>query len=273
MKSVAGKNWLSNELQCDVIRLAELAGEAITQIAGTGRWRRSEKPDSSPVTEADLAAHDVLVAGLRKLSDLTVISEEDSIETQKVRPAELERFWLVDPLDGTRDFVAGRDSYVTCVALIENKQPVFGIIHAPKTRATWWAVRGAGCFGPDGERVVNHSTRHELLAVGSRSMPSERMQELYKNFAINSIDRFGSALKFCKVADGTYDIYPRLGPTSEWDTAAGQIILEEAGCKFIDLTTQAPMSYGKPQFKNSGFIAARGDLLLTPFFQFASRAK
>lgn len=238
-------------------RLAEKAGKEILTIYRRGNWDTSEKLDSSPITSADLAANEILVPGLRELSSEPIVSEESA-------PEELNgsnRFWLVDPLDGTRDFIAKLDTFVVSIGLIENHYPILGVIHSPVTGETWWAERGKGAFGPSGQRLKNQEMRVQLIAAGSRSMPSERMQMFYDHFSIQEIRRFGSALKFCRLAEGEVDLYPRFGPTSEWDTAAGQIISEEAGCKVLDLATGERLRYGKPGFINQGgFMASRVDL-------------
>ncbi|MES2963321.1 MAG: 3'(2'),5'-bisphosphate nucleotidase CysQ [Bdellovibrionota bacterium] len=237
--------------------LAEAAGREILSYYRSGDWSVTNKADDSPLTQADLAANLILTTGLAKLSTDPVISEESDLRTFGTS----RRFWLVDPLDGTRDFVAKLDTFVVCIALVEDSKPNLGMIHSPVTGETWWAKKNLGAFGPNGARIGNerkHTT--DLLAAGSRSIPTERMTMFYEHFQVSDVVRFGSALKFCKLAQGDFDLYPRFGPTHEWDTAAGQIIAEEAGCKVIDLATQAPMTYGKPGFLNRGFVASRADL-------------
>lgn len=223
----------------------------------SGEWTVSAKSDESPLTQADLAANQILVTGLEKLTAETIVSEESDPKSMTVGRS----FWLIDPLDGTRDFVSRLDSFVICIARIEDAEPVFGMIHAPVTGETWYAEKGGGCFGPNGERVFNGERRTALIAAGSRSMPSDRMRIFYEHFSIQEVQRFGSALKFCRLAEGKVDLYPRFGPTSEWDTAAGQIICEEAGCKVLDIATGERLKYGKPAFENrGGFMASRADL-------------
>lgn len=236
--------------------LAEEAGREILKIYRSGEWTVTEKGDDSPLTQADLAANAVLVKGLEDSFPELVISEEGDPALRTVS----DRFWLVDPLDGTRDFVARLDTFVVCVALIERDEPVFGLIHSPVTNETWWAEKGKGAFDRNGRRLHNTETRESLIAAGSRSLPSDRMQAFYDRFKIGEVLRYGSALKFCRLAEGQVDLYPRFGPTHEWDTAAGQIIAEEAGCKVIEVSSGERMRYGKPGFVNRGFVASRGDL-------------
>jgi 3'(2'), 5'-bisphosphate nucleotidase len=237
--------------------LAQTAGREIKKIYDGSEWTVTLKADESPITQADLKANEIITAGLKRLSNDLIVSEEG--ELPKEFPA---RFWLVDPLDGTRDFIAKKDTFCVCIALIENNVPILGVIHSPVTDELWWAEKGKGAFGPKGRLQNARNNMHDLIAVGSRSIPSDRMQRLYDVFRITHIERFGSALKFCKMAEGLFDIYPRFGPMMEWDTAAGQIIAEEAGCKVIDIHTEKPLLYGKPGLENRGFLCTRSDLHL-----------
>jgi 3'(2'), 5'-bisphosphate nucleotidase len=243
----------------DVRRLAEDAGREIMKFYRSGDWTVTSKTDESPLTQADLAANEIIVPGLKKLTNELIVSEESDPQSVVVG----DTFWLIDPLDGTRDFVGKKDTFVVCISRVENFYPVFGVIHAPVTGETWWAEKGKGAFGPSGERLdlEKNQKRAQLIAAGSRSMPSERMQMFYDHFAIQEIRRYGSALKFCRLAEGDIDLYPRFGPTSEWDTAAGQVIVEEAGGKILDIISGERLRYGKPGFENrGGFIASRADL-------------
>jgi 3'(2'), 5'-bisphosphate nucleotidase len=250
------KSDMQNELMREVKSIAEEAGRSIATIYRSGDWNLTEKADFSPVTQADLAAHDIIVAGLRKLTNDPIVSEEDKIPQKDVG----RNFWLIDPLDGTRDFVARLDTFAVCIARLENYVPILGVIHAPITKETWWAETGRGAYGPSGNRIVNDRRNLDLVATGSRSAPSEKMNKFYEHFKIKETIRMGSAIKFCKLAEGQFDLYPRFGATSEWDTAAAQIILEEADCKLIDIRSRLPMKYGKPEFANHGFVASRNDL-------------
>ena len=241
----------------DVKILAEAAGREIKKIYDGTTWTVTIKKDDSPITQADLRANEMIIEGLAKLSNDLIVSEEGEL------PSSLpNRFWLVDPLDGTRDFVAKQDTFCVCIALIEDGKPILGVIHSPVTDELWWAEKGKGAHNR--ERQIHNARTNltELIAVGSRSIPSDRMQRLYDVFGIAKVDRFGSALKFCKMAEGLYDVYPRFGPMMEWDTAAGQIIAEEAGCKVIDINTEQPLLYGKHALENRGFLCTRADLML-----------
>jgi 3'(2'), 5'-bisphosphate nucleotidase len=239
-----------------VRELAVEAGKEIARIYRENVWTVSSKADESPITQADLRANEIIVAGLKKFSTDPIVSEEGDVLLKN--PSS--RFWLVDPLDGTRDFVARKDTFVVCIALIEDGEPILGVIYAPISGELYSAEKGKGARGPQGELLFNRNTNSHLVAAGSRSTPSDRMQALYERFHIVRVERFGSALKFCKVAAGDFDLYPRFGPTKEWDTAAGQIIAEEAGCKVIDMTTGERLTYGKPGLDNRGFVCCRNDL-------------
>lgn len=240
----------------EIVRLAREAGAEILKIYRSGAWTVSAKGDDSPLTQADLAANDIILAGLRDLSADPIVSEESDPHSVVTG----ERFWLVDPLDGTRDFVAKLDTFVVSIGLVENGRPILGVIHAPVFGETWWASRGEGAFR-DGERIFNRSTREKLIAAGSRSIPSDRMKRFDEIFSIEEVRRFGSALKFCRLAEGQIDLYPRFGLIHEWDTAAGQIIAEEAGCKVIEISSGQVLGYGKPGLVHrGGFVASRADL-------------
>jgi 3'(2'), 5'-bisphosphate nucleotidase len=235
--------------------LAEEAGREILRYYRAGGWSVTTKDDASPVTQADLASNAILTRGLNEMAIAPIVSEENEPAKQLVSP----KYWLVDPLDGTKEFIAGRETFVISIGLIENGSPVFGLIHAPVTGETFWAEKGKGAFGPKGP-LFHSQVREKLIAAGSRSLNPNDLVHL--SLPVERVERIGSALKFCRLASGEIDLYPRFGPTGEWDTAAGQIICEEAGCEVRDLSTDRPLRYGKPQFLNAtGFIAAKVGIL------------
>lgn len=256
--------------------LALLAGQEILKIYRSGDWRVTSKPDESPLTQADLMANEVILKGLHRFSEIPVFSEEDEKTSGIGAPSSVpRRFWLVDPLDGTRDFVARLDTFVVSIGLVEDGYPILGVVFAPVLGELYWAEQGKGAWkafwtmdGVEpqvsnlfGERLTHSVHREKLIAAGSRSQASERMQFFYDHFKIEEVIRFGSALKFCRLAQGEVDLYPRFGPTHEWDTVAGQIIAEEAGCKVLDIATGERLRYGKPDLLNKGgFMASRNDL-------------
>jgi 3'(2'), 5'-bisphosphate nucleotidase len=267
----------------EIVRIAESAGHEILKIYRSNDWQVSAKSDDSPVTRADLAANEIIVRELHRLSSDPVISEEDSplgsdvvleageslqdqagpsLNGERGTVKKGRRFWLVDPLDGTRDFLARLDTFVVSIALVQDGFPVLGVLHAPVTGETWRAEVGRGAHGPLGQRLqIRSEVDRPLVAVASRSMASERMHLLYQQFGIGEVQRVGSALKFCRLAEGKVDVYPRFGPMREWDTAAGQILVEEAGGKVIELASGKRLEYGKPGFEHrGGFVASRSDL-------------
>ncbi|HEY3916179.1 MAG TPA: 3'(2'),5'-bisphosphate nucleotidase CysQ [Stellaceae bacterium] len=238
-------------------RAARAAAAAILDIYRTPFAVRS-KADASPVTEADERAEAIIIAALTEMTpDIPVIAEEMA---ERGLPAAARRFWLVDPLDGTREFVAKNGEFCTNIGLIDGDRPVLGVIHLPVANVTY-AGAGLGTATrqeqdavpvaiaartmPVSGAVVAHSRSHvnkEELAAYLASLPN-----VQKRIA-------GSAAKFCFVAEGSADLYPRFGPTMEWDTAAGQAILEAAGGS-VTTFDGAPLRYAKPGFRNLEFLA------------------
>ncbi|MES2856316.1 MAG: 3'(2'),5'-bisphosphate nucleotidase CysQ, partial [Bdellovibrionota bacterium] len=170
-----------------LLDLAESAGKAIMAVRSSGQWTVQSKGDASPLTQADLAANAILMAGLTTLSSDPIVSEESLIP--EITGS---RFWLVDPLDGTKDFINGEETFVVCFALIESGAPVVSVVHAPVSGETWWATKNGGSFKRTKEdqspRKISHPfPDRKLLAAGSRSIPSERMKSLYKLFGIERV--------------------------------------------------------------------------------------
>ena len=242
------------------IELAERAGRDILTVVQSGRLGTRTKADQSPVTEADLRSNEILLKGLGRASSDPIVSEESLDLVPKEIPWGRTRFWLIDPLDGTRDFIAGKKSYVVNVALIEGGRPVLGVVHAPALRDTYWATAGGGAF-KNGARIANaRSEQRDLIAYASGAPPTERSLDFMRRNAVAAVRPMGSAIKFCLVAEGLGDLYPRFGPTYEWDTAAGHAVLDEAGCRLLAIDSGEPLAYGKTDFLNGGFMALRADL-------------
>ncbi len=250
-------------LQKQIISIAQQAGEEILKFYRSSDLLVENKRDNSPVTKADLIAHEIIFSEISKISKEPIISEES--ELNKNLNLEKGQYWLVDPLDGTRDFVAGRETFCVSIGLIQNSLPVLGVLYSPVKKEFFWAAQGQGSFF-NGKKIFNLSARTELFGVASGvNQIANRMKSFLDISKIQKMTRYGSALKFASVASGEADIYPRFGETSEWDTAAGQIICSEAGCDVIDIKTAQVMKYSKPAFRNTGFIALRRDLV--PQFQ------
>ena len=250
------------DLAAPVCELARSAGAAILAV-----YRRDFdvelKDDRSPLTEADLASHHLLVDGLSALSpSLPVLSEESAEQIPASERLRWSRYWLVDPLDGTREFVKRNDEFTINIALIEDHQPVFGLVYAPALDELAWALRGQGAWLlRNGERVALHARRvpaSPVIAI-SRSHASAQTQAVLDAIGTHETLAAGSALKFIRLAQGVADLYPRMGPTSEWDTAAGQCVLEEAGGRLLDFAG-VPFHYNRgDSLLNPGFLAFGDD--------------
>lgn len=240
--------------------LAIRAGERIMEVYSRG-FIVEYKEDSSPLTDADKAAHEVIDAGLRKITpDIPVISEEgDEIPWSKRKS--FKRFWLVDPLDGTKEFVKRNGEFTVNIALIEGNTPVLGVIYVPVKGTLYFAEKGKGAFRQErgGNPVKLERTLlpagSRVRALVSRSHPSPELEEFLKAYNVASVVEAGSSLKFCLVADAAADLYPRFSPTSEWDTAAGHAIAEEAGC-LVALLDGRELSYNKESLLNPGFAVS-----------------
>ncbi len=241
-----------------VVALAEDAGRAILEVYSTD-FAVQEKDDDSPLTQADLAAHRRIDAGLKALTpDIPIISEESGLPEFAVR-REWSRYWIVDPLDGTKEFVNRNGEFTVNIALIEDHRPVLGVVHVPVQKKTFVGCVGLGARrrDPDGDWVgiqVAKSSHSPALIVGSRSHRGASLDEYLERIGEFDLVPMGSSLKFCVVAEGGADIYPRLGPTSEWDTAAAQAVVEQAGGSVVTLDGK-PMKYNaKEEILNPWFM-------------------
>lgn len=241
--------------------IAEDAGSRIMAFYGAASVEA--KGDGSPLTQADLAAHDAILAGLTAACpDLPVVSEEDAARAEAAPEGP---FILVDPLDGTREFISGNGEFTVNIALIDGGMPVAGVVHAPALGRTWVGALGAGATasGPDGAPrhpiVVRQPDAAGLVAVASRSHRDAETEAFLATLTVAGLRSVGSSLKFCLVAEGEADVYPRFGPTMEWDTAAGQAVLEAAGGCVLR-PDGSPFRYGKAgaAWRNGGFIAWGG---------------
>jgi 3'(2'), 5'-bisphosphate nucleotidase len=253
---------ITDTLREGAITLARDAAAAILGIYDSA-FAVEHKADASPLTAADLAAHRILVEGLERLTpDIPVLSEEAAEDaTWNVREG-WRRLWLVDPLDGTREFVKRNGEFSVNLALIEDGDVVFAVVQAPVGGALWHAARGAGAFRRDGERDVavqpRRPARAPLRVAASRSHRDGRTEAFIEQLGDVEPMSLGSSLKFCRLAEGSLDVYPRFGPTSEWDTAAGQCILEAAGGLVIDPKGR-PLRYNQRDTLLNGDFLALGD--------------
>lgn len=250
---------ITDEQMKAVIALTQRAGQAIMRIYLADELTWTVKCNATPVCQADLLSHEILVAGLEVLTPgLAIVSEEGGEQAAPRAPGG--RFWLIDPLDGTKEFISGRDEFTVNVALVDEGRPVFGVVVAPASGLTYWGAPGGGAFRADTAGVsaicaTQASATGPLRVVASKSHLDEQTQAFITSLGATELVRAGSSLKFCRIAEGAADIYPRLGPTCEWDTAAAQAVLEAAGGTVSTLSGQA-LQYGKPEILNPFFIAS-----------------
>lgn len=242
-----------------IVEIAKEAGEIILKYYNNlSDVSVQYKKDHSPLTTADLESSQYITEALKKNFGFPVISEE-SVPEYTIRK-NFQTFWLVDPLDGTKDFLAKTGQFTVNIALIESGIPTLGVIYVPAMDLMYYAKKGSGAF-LNGRPIFNSSKREQLIATDSVFHSSAETQNFLKTHGINQVLKFGSALKFGKLAEGTIDIYPRFEGSKEWDIASGHIILKEAGCSIIDLITKQEPAYNKPSMKNNFFIAGRNDVL------------
>lgn len=240
-----------------VADLAIKAGNAILTVYATD-FDVESKSDESPLTQADLASHNTIVAGLQRLTpEIPIISEEDGLPEFEVR-GQWSRYWLIDPLDGTKEFVNRNGEFTVNIALIDNGRPVFGVVHVPVQEKTYIGCEGRGSeLRQNGESRairVGDSSSASVRVVGSRSHRGTSLDAFLEKLGAHDMVAMGSSLKFCTVAEGKADIYPRLGPTSEWDTAAAQAVVEQAGGQVLELDGK-PLAYNqKADILNPWFV-------------------
>ena len=238
--------------------IAKRAGQEIMKVYETD-FDVEQKADSSPVTEADKRAEELILRSISMgITEKYPIIGEEAFASGNAPTIGEDPFWLVDPLDGTKEFVSRNGEFTVNIAIIENARPVLGIIHLPVKNCTYWGA-APGVFaqtGDDEERVIacREAPGDGLVAMVSRSHRGPDIDKFLSNYTIASETSAGSSFKFCRIAEGLADIYPRLGRTMEWDTAAGHAILNFAGGSVTDLDGN-PLQYGKPGFENPHFFA------------------
>jgi len=241
-----------------VISIAQEAGKQILAIYER-EFNVIRKADKSPVTEADFAAHHAIIDGLKALTpELPVLSEESANDIPFGERARWHCYWLVDPLDGTREFIKHNGEFTVNIALIEQHSPVLGVIHAPVSKISYFASRQCGAYkqqNGDGPQQIRARPTKEIPVIAiSRARCNPRQEKLLGNIGVHQTISMGSSLKSCLVAEGKADLYARLGPTSEWDTAAAQCIIEQAGGHITD-TRMQPLRYNtKPSLINPDFF-------------------
>jgi 3'(2'), 5'-bisphosphate nucleotidase len=249
-----------NQLE-KLVRIARAAGEAILKVYNSD-FDVTHKADGSPLTVADQNANAVIEQGLKTLDTvLPIVSEESARPVAEVRNA-WHQYWLVDPLDGTREFTKRNGEFTVNIALIEDGEPVMGVVHVPVTNVTYYASTAAGAF----KQVANEPVQSirvrpyeggKAMVVASRSHANPLLKEFYEQLEDYETLSMGSSLKLCLVAEGKADVYPRLGPTSEWDTGAAHCIVNCAGGKVTDLDG-VHLQYNKTEILNPWFVVAGG---------------
>lgn len=246
------------ELLPGVVTLAKQAGERIMTIYNQD-FSVVKKDDESPLTEADMAAHAVIDDGLEALApEFPVLSEESASIAFEDR-ARWETYWLVDPLDGTREFIKRNGEFTVNIALIDGHRAVLGVVCAPALSLCYYAASGLGAFKQETNEAarrihVTEKHRDTLIIAGSRSHRGDSLNRFLDNIGNYELLSMGSALKSCLVAEGAADLYPRLGLTSEWDTAAAQCIVEEAGGRLTDTKMQTLLYNTKESLLNPHFF-------------------
>lgn len=250
------------DLRETVIAIAQDAASAIMAVYA-GSFAVEHKSDDSPLTAADLAAHRAILNGLSRLTPEVPVLSEESVHV----PWEVRRhwgtYWLVDPLDGTREFIKRNGEFSVNIALIHQGAPSFGVVLSPVDGVVWHAIRGEQAYRREGLRDIALQTRMSpaapLRVAASRSHRSPRTETLLSRMGEIELVAQGSSLKFCRIAEGSLDVYPRLGPTSEWDTAAGQCVLQAAGGKVLAADTGKPFRYNRRETLLNGDFVALGD--------------
>lgn len=262
MTNTQAEDWLKDLLP-GVVALAREAGQAIMTVYSQVNPAVEYKRDNSPLTQADMASHHVILDGLACLNPEWPVLSEESQEIPFDQRSTWHYFWMVDPLDGTKEFLRRNGEFTVNIALMAGSVPILGVVFAPAIDKMYYAAKGAGAWKLDGKTVLQiraarpkNGAPHVVVSRSHRS--GEEDLERFTADAENcELVPMGSSLKFCLVAEGAADLYPRTGPTMEWDTAAAHCILEEAGGSVLGLDGSA-MIYNKPNLLNPGFVARAG---------------
>ncbi len=247
------------DLLPQVVTLAREAGVSVMSIYETGNVEVQLKLDASPLTQADLASHRIIVKGLSRLTPDWPILSEESTKISFEQRSTWQRYWLVDPLDGTKEFINRTGEFTVNIALIENGFPILGVVYAPVIERMYFALTGSGAFRETGANTsqIRVGVYDSGIAriVASRSHRGDRLDAFLARIGEYGAVSMGSSLKFCLVAEGSADLYPRLGPTMEWDTAAAQCIVEAAGGAVEDIDG-VRLCYNKPDLLNPEFMVS-----------------
>lgn len=251
----------------DLRKICQDAGDAIMQVYQRDDFDIQAKGDDSPVTAADLAAHHIIEHGLSLLNPTIPQLSEEGTEVSYEARREWELFWCIDPLDGTKEFIRRNDEFTVNIALIKNGKPIFGIIHLPPAGVTYWGGERIGAWKQESDGCI-HSIKSRklgdtLVVTASRRHGQEQNDRLLKQLTnrFTQVENLasGSSLKMCLIAEGIADLYPRLFPTSEWDTAAAQAIVEASGGALVNTDTLQPLTYNQRKSLINPFFYVVGD--------------
>ena len=234
-----------------------MAGNVVMSFYREDQIDVNFKKDQSPLTAADIASNNFIVNELESNFSYPILTEESPVPYKSRKS--WSKFWLVDPLDGTKDFIEKNGEFTINIALIDKQRPILGVINIPALDLIYWAELGKGAY-KNGRKVFNKSNRKNLIGTDSRFHSTNETREFFKRNNIRKVIQYGSCLKLCKLAEGEIDIYPRLNGTKEWDTAAADIILNEADCSLVSYPFRKKLVYNKKTFNNPFFIAYRNGI-------------
>ena len=263
---------MNNAQECIpiLIKIVFQAGSKVLEIYKSKDFEIKTKKDKSPLTRADLISHEIICKGLSKnYPDIPILSEE-SIDSFSISNSD-SLFWCIDPIDGTKEFIKRNDEFTINIALIFNKKPILGVIYAPALDQLYYASKGKGSFYEtknfSKKITVKKDNKHNFVFAVSRSHISEKTLNFLDLFKSNTIKKIGSSLKLCEIARGNVDCYPRFGPSSLWDIAAGHIIVKEAGGFVVDERLNEIEYDFKKGFINKNFFALSNFELLKNYFK------
>lgn len=248
----------------EVKRIARAAGDAVLEVYGT-EFSVDVKADASPLTEADRRSNAVILEGLARLAPAIPVISEETRTLPYAERRDWDCFWLVDPLDGTKEFIKRNGEFTVNIALVRDGRPVLGVVYQPVGDHLYWAVEGKGAWKSSGGGEpcrlgggAHYSEKSEVVVVASRSHLTDEVREFVAALEAEGkaveFRSAGSSLKLCLVAEGTADVYPRLGPTMEWDTAAAHAVALESGRKVVEHGTGQPLRYNKEDLLNPYFL-------------------
>ncbi len=253
---------MNNKVLLDnIISIAQQAGFKILEIYNSNNFSSSVeyKEDNSPLTIADKTSNKVIIDGINKLKlNIPILSEEEKNVPYSTRK-KWDKFWLIDPLDGTKEFIKKNGEFTVNIALIDNGAPILGVVYAPVLDTTWCGSIDSGSFihkNNQSKKIkINKNQNSTVKVVSSRSHANNpKLEEYLKKFKQYELVKMGSSIKMCLVADGSADCYPRFGPTMEWDTGAAHAVVKFAGGNIFNINTNSELKYNKENLLNPGFI-------------------